>query len=88
LKLIPVFASFWGALVLTPLPEKQGLKQNLAYQYEVCPDVLTPLPEKQGLKHNNDIKPVSVSARINATSRKTRIETMLGRFVNLCVFVY
>jgi len=36
--------------VLTPLPEKQGLKHT-DYKYkQVNKIVLTPLPEKQGLK--------------------------------------
>jgi len=37
-------------LVLTPLPEKQGLKQFVGVVPERIISVLTPLPEKQGLK--------------------------------------
>jgi len=36
--------------VLTPLPEKQGLKLVLSLIERIIIIVLTPLPEKQGLK--------------------------------------
>jgi len=61
--------------VLTPLPEKQGLKHCEKSKRRFFEAVLTPLPEKQGLKHVINIKFPAVCISINATSRKTRIET-------------
>jgi len=65
-------------LVLTPLPEKQGLKQN-SLGLKLKPiQVLTPLPEKQGLKQGSGKCNDRAFPCINATSRKTRIETESG----------
>jgi len=62
--------------VLTPLPEKQGLKHMQIFCFNFINRVLTPLPEKQGLKpFNHFIYSIITTFCINATSRKTRIET-------------
>jgi len=48
--------------------------------------VLTPLPEKQGLKPAVSVSLLIPRLCINATSRKTRIETVLCLLSGLIVF--
>jgi len=66
---------------MTPLPPKQGLKQDIKSFNDVYQLVMTPLPPKQGLKRHHSSSNLLGFTGYDTTSTKTRIETELVFFV-------